>query len=127
MKKFLISLSLICLFLETANAEVILAPQWSEFCPVSYMTAKPSKLSKNNTYWYERRIQFENAVSQCSSYKDKDLKSCYAQVREAELNKNKSWNEKIDAQNREHEEYIEYRNKQQTYDAINSVIRTIKW
>lgn len=127
MKKFLMILSLIVFFIGAANAEVILAPQWSEFCPVSYMSAKASKWNTDNNYWYERRVQFENSLNQCQSYKDNDLKSCYSQIREAELNKNKAWNAKIEVRNKEHEEYIDYRNKQQTIDAVNSVIRTIKW
>ena len=127
MKKNLISLSLVCLFVGGANAEVILAPQWSEFCPVSYMNAKASKWNTDSNYWHERRIQFENALEECKPYSNDDLKSCYSQIRKAELNKNKAWNAKVEVQNKEHAEYIEYRNKQQTIDAVNSVIRTIKW
>lgn len=127
MKKGLISFVMISVFSTAVYAEVILAPQWSEFCPVSYMNAKDSKWNKDSNYWYERRVQFENALNQCSNYKNDDLKSCYSQIRDAELNKNKAWNQKVDARNLEHEEYIEYRNKQQTVDAVNSIIRTIKW
>ncbi len=127
MKKVLISFVLMNMFFVVANAEVVLAPQWSEFCPVSYMNAKSSKWNTDNNYWYERRVQFENSIDQCSSYKGDDLKSCYQQVRDAELNKNNAWNAKVEARNREHEEYLDYRNKQQTVDAVNSVIRTIKW
>ncbi len=127
MKKFLICLGLLFGFMYSANAEVILAPQWSEFCPVSYLSAKASKLSTNANYWYERRIQFENSINECKQYKDEDLSSCYAQVRKAEINKNKSWNNKIEAEEQRHQEYVDYNNKQQTINAINSIIKTIKW
>lgn len=125
MKKIGLLLILFSICTAVVFAEVILPPQWSEFCPVSYMNAKASKLSQDSNYWYNRRIQFEDSLSLCSQYQGEDLKSCYAQIRKAELNKNKSWNAKQAARNQAHQEYIEYRNKQQTIDAVQDLVRTL--
>lgn len=125
MKKFILLLVLLCMSITVIQAEVILAPQWSEFCPVSYMNAKASKLSTDSNYWYNRRIQFENALSLCTPYQGEDLKSCYAQIRSAEHNKNKAWNSKQAAREQLHQEHLEYQRKQQTINAVQDIVRTL--
>ena len=108
-----------------AFAEFILAPQWSEFCPTSYMTAKPSKLSKDANYWYERRIQFESLIAQCNGLQGADLKSCYDQVRASEINKNKAWEEKVEALKESIEKNNEYIQRSRQYDLIRDVTRML--
>ncbi|MBS4759901.1 MAG: hypothetical protein KHX03_04305 [Clostridium sp.] len=127
MKRFLVIPFVMLMLSTNVMAEVVMAPQWSEFCPPNYLSAKASKWNTNSDYWYNRRVQFENTISQCSSYKGADLKSCYSQIRESELNKNKAWNLKVEQREKEHQEYIEYRNKQQAVDAVQTIIRTIKY
>ena len=125
MKKNLLIVLAFLSITTVAFAEFILAPQWSELCTTSYMTAKPSKISKDANYWYERRIQFENLMAQCNGLQNADLRSCYEQVRASEMNKNKSWNAKIEAQKESIERSNEYLQRSQKYDLIRDVTRML--
>lgn len=126
MKKIFLTLLILLSIPAAGFAEVILAPQWTEFCPASYTNAQPSKLNSSKTYWYNRRLQFEDSISQCGSYTGEDLKSCYSQVRSAELSKNKVWNEKIQAEEESWARLQEYNNTQSTFRTINNLIDKIK-
>lgn len=106
-------------------AELVFAPEWSEFCPVEYLNAKPSKFSKNTDYWYSRRTQFEASVARCSSYTGDDLKSCYQQIRISEQNKNKVWDVRVEQQKVESEKSSEMYNRMQTMNTINHFIDVI--
>lgn len=124
MKRFLF-LTLVILLGSQVFAEIILAPEWSEFCPVEYINAKQSKWSKNTDYWYTRRTQFEASISRCSSYTGDDLKSCYEHIRTVEENKNKVWNARVEQQRIESEQTTEMYNRMQTINTINHLIDTI--
>ncbi len=125
MKNLFLSLVVIFMFGLSAFAEVILAPQWSEFCPVSYLTAKESKLNKSANYWYVRRIQFEESLKMCDKYKGEDLKSCYSQISSAEYNKNKAWNNMVESQERLHQEHLERQKQQQTINAFTDIVKNL--
>ena len=124
MKKILF-LTLLILLGTSAFAEVILAPEWSEFCPVEYINAKPSKWSKNTDYWYTRRMQFDSLISKCANYKENDLRSCYESVRTVEQNKNKVWRERLEQKEIENQKTTEMYNRMQTINTINHLIDTI--
>lgn len=124
MKKFVV-LSLLMLMGLSACAEFIMAPEWSEFCPVEYLSAKPSKFNKNTDYWYNRRTQFNEAVARCNSYTGNDLKSCYEHIRLSEQNKNKVWENRVEQQRIESQKSTELYNRMQTFNAINHLIDTI--
>lgn len=125
MKKFTIILSLLVLASSSAFSEIILAPEWSEFCPVEYINAQSSKWNKNNDYWNTRRSQFETSISRCNSYVGDDLKSCYEQVRISEQNKNKAWHTRLEQQAIESQKSTDLYNRMQTFNAINHLIDTI--
>jgi len=124
MKRFLLValLSLIC---SSVYAEVIMAPQWSEFCPVEYINAQSSKWNKNADYWYTRRTQIDSSISRCLSYMGEDLKECYAQIRTSELNKNKVWNQRLEQQRIEEQKSTDMYNRMQTINTINRLIDSI--
>lgn len=124
MKRFLF-FTLLILLGDIAFADIILVPEWSEFCPVEYINAKQSKWSKNTDYWYTRRKQFETSISRCNSYYGNDLKTCYEQVREVEQNKNKVWQERLKQQEIENQKTTEMYNRMQTINTINHLIDTI--
>lgn len=42
------------------------APEWTEFCPPRYCESNENVFSKDATYWYKRRLQFNNALAKCS-------------------------------------------------------------
>jgi len=81
MKKFLCTLTVLLLGMTSVFAEEI--PQWSEFTPEG--------VNADDAYWAQRKMKFEQSLNQCKPYKGKDLKACYAQVREAEKIKTQSW------------------------------------
>ena len=67
----------------------VIPPQWIEFCPPRFLNAKYKSDNffnrfqyPNTMYWYKRRIEFENEISNC----DKTSES-YAQIRNIENNK----------------------------------------
>lgn len=106
-------------------AEVILAPQWSEFCPPSFLTVPSTVKTKDKKYWYERRVQYESSLARCNGYAGEDLKDCYAQVREAEYNKNKVWDMKMQKEYESLEYYREMNRQSQQYNLIRDVVNTI--
>lgn len=81
--------------------------------------------SKDKKYWYERRVQFEASLSTCNAYKGEDLKDCYEQIRIAEQNKNKIWNEKIQQDYAALERMQEHNKQIDQYNLIRDVVKTI--
>lgn len=124
MKRFFSIIGLL-LIASSVSAEVIFAPQWSEFCPVEYINAQSSKWNKNADYWYTRRNQFDSSISRCLSYMGEDLKECYAQVRTTELNKNKVWAKRLEQQEIESQKSTDLYNRMQTINTINRLIDNI--
>ena len=87
----LLSLSCIVIIGFNVNAAPILAPEWTEFCPPIYCESNETVFSKDATYWYKRRIQFNNALAKCSAFQGEQLDRCYDEIRAAEERKNKVW------------------------------------
>ena len=109
------------------SAEIILAPQWSEICPKSYLNAKQTRFDKDQNYWYERKLQFEESLNQCKAYQGEDLKECYAKVKEQESNKNERWNTYVDAYNEQtKQEQDSLRRYSERMQIINGIQDTIK-
>lgn len=126
MKKYLLVLGLILTISGTVYAEVILPPQWSEFCPSEFLTAQSSTFSKDKTYWYNRRIQFEGSARQCAAYQGEDLKSCYAQIRQAEAAKNAQWEAKLEKDRQDLQTLRQINATSNTFNAIDALIDKIK-
>jgi len=80
----------------STNAESVLEPQWSEFCPPLYENAvfkpakKNSKRNMENNYWALRKVKFEKSITECKvmSKTSKELGACYSRVVNLERNKN---------------------------------------
>ena len=130
MKKIIFIFGFLFATLGMVNAEVIFAPQWSEICPKSYLGAKQTRFDKDQNYWYERKLQFDESIAQCRNYQGEDLKECYSKVREMEGEKNKRWNTYVDAYNeqalRSEQSLRSYSNRMQLIDGVQSIIKTIK-
>ena len=91
-KEYIFSLLLVFL-INAANAETtVLAPNWSDICPNEYLNAKKVRFDKDQRYWYDRRIQFNDALEKCRNTQADNLKRCYADVKANESKKNKEWN-----------------------------------
>ena len=102
------------------------APEWTEFCPPKYCDSNENAFSKDATYWYKRRLQFNNALSQCSAYKGEELDKCYEEIREAEARKNKVWDVRQEEKYRTTEYNREYEMERMQLYGINRIIETIK-
>ncbi len=88
MKKFVIT-SLI--LIGAANIAVfanIPEPKWSEFCPSQYCSADGFQSDEASTYWYNRRVQFEKSLANCSKYYENHMDYCYDEIRATEMKKN---------------------------------------
>ncbi len=92
MKKISLFVLAIIFSLCSAKAVDVLAPNWSDICPKEYVDAKKVRFDKDQRYWYDRRIQFNDALENCRNTQADNLKACYAQVKADESKKNKEWN-----------------------------------
>ena len=105
---------------------VVFEPEWTEFCPPRYCDSNENAFSKDATYWYKRRMQFQKSLSRCSEFKGEELNSCYNEIRAAEARKNKVWDVRQDEKFRTTEYNREYYMEKMKYDSINQMIETIK-
>ena len=127
MKKKLIIASVIFITAAViAKAETILEPEWTEFCPPRYCESNSNKFSKDATYWYKRRLQFEKSLAKCSEYKGAQLDKCYGEIRAAEARKNKVWDVRQDEKTRTTEYNREYEMERMQFYNINRILETIK-
>lgn len=112
------------------GAEVVLAPQWSEICPKSYLNAKQTRFDKDQNYWYERKLQFDESIAQCKAYNGEDLKECYQQVIQSENKKTDRWNTYVNAYNeqtkQEQESLRKYSERMQLINGIQDTIKLFK-
>ena len=126
MKKFLVSL---LVFIEiaaiSATADVF-APEWTEFCPPRYCESNENMFSKDATYWYKRRLQFNNALSRCAMYHGEQLDACYAELRAAENRKNEVWDVRYKEKMLTTQYNREYEKERMEFYGINEILKTIK-
>lgn len=109
MKKLLVLLTLIAPICVIASEEVALEPsnepQWKDFAPPAYVNvSEPKGLGKLNetaTYWYQRKVNFDNSIQECRDLEASDEKfSCYQQVKVKQYQENSDYNAKIEAMER---------------------------
>ena len=124
-KLVVLSSVLIFLFASVVQA-VIFEPEWTEFCPPRYCDSTENPFSKDATYWYKRRLQFQKSLNRCSEFKGKELDSCYEEIRAAEARKNKVWDVRQEEKYRTTEYNREYYMEKMKYDGINQMLETIK-
>ena len=76
MKKCITACLLVMPLAVFAGDVMVKAPEWKDFTPPAFADVKePKGLGKLNvtaTYWYNRRIDFENAISACSELEAND-------------------------------------------------------
>ena len=126
MKKVIITALILFEITVISTNAAIFEPEWTEFCPPKYCESNENAFSKDATYWYKRRLQFQKALSRCSEYKGKELDNCYEELRAAEERKNKVWDVRQDEKYRTTEYNREYYMEKMKYDGVNRIIETIK-
>ena len=106
MKRYLLSLLLLlplCVFAEDEYLiNGIEEPQWKDFAPPAFVDATEpkgiNKFNDTNTYWYRRRMEFENGIEKCRSVQDNDQKiSCYQALKVKQYQKNSDYNARLEA------------------------------
>ncbi len=106
MKKLFVSLFLL-MFLPAFAEDVVLIngveePQWKDFTPPAYVeVGAPKGLGKFNdtaSYWYKRRVEFENGILNCRSIENMDSKvACYQDLKVKQYQKNSDYNARLEA------------------------------
>lgn len=125
-KKLIITAMILVGAALTAKASTMLEPEWTEFCPPRYCDSNKNKFSKDATYWYKRRMQFEKALAKCSTYSGAQLDSCYNEIRAAEARKNKVWEVRQEEKYRTTEYNREYEMERMRFYGVNRILETIK-
>ena len=77
-------------------------PQWKDFTPKAYVEVPPPKgLARFNdtaSYWYKRRVEFEQGIEQCRAMQDTESKiSCYQDLKIKQYQKNSDYNARLEA------------------------------
>lgn len=126
MKRILFSTALLVFFCLSSAASASSVPKWSDFCPEEYLNASQVKNDKDQSYWYWRRLQFEQTMDDCSGYQGDALAFCYDKVRKAEDRKNSKSsvysNAKYEARERAREQAASYGNFPPPYLGVGSMI-----
>ena len=78
-------------------------PEWKDFTPKAFADVKqPKGLGKLNvtaTYWYNRRVAFENELDNCKSLTANDERfSCYETLKANQYKLNSEYNARLEAQ-----------------------------
>ena len=82
----------------------ITVPEWKDFAPEAFTDVKaPRGLGKLNVtakYWYNRRVAFEEAISECSNLEANDERfNCYEDIKIKQYALNSEYNARIEARN----------------------------
>jgi len=104
----------------------VFAPEWTEFCPPRYCESNENMFSKDATYWYKRRLQFNNALARCSGLHGAEQDSCYAELRAAEARKNQVWDVRYEEKMLQTQYNRQYEMERMQYQGINQILETIK-
>ena len=125
-KKLVVLFSAVFVLCSAICYAAMFAPDWTEFCPPRYCESNENAFSKDATYWYKRRMQFNNAIAKCSAYKGAELDNCYAELRAAEERKNKVWEVRQEEKYRTTEYNRQYNKERMEFYGINQILETIK-
>ena len=108
------------------SADTIFAPEWTEFCPPRYCESNENAFSKDATYWYRRRTQFNNALAKCASFQGAQRDKCYEEIRAAEDRKNQVWGVRQEEKYRTTEYNRQYNKERMEFYGVNEILKTIK-
>lgn len=78
-------------------------PEWKDFAPSAFVDVKePKGLGKLNVtaaYWYQRRVDFEAGLEECTGYANNDERfTCYETLKIKQFKENTDYNARIEAQ-----------------------------
>ncbi len=106
MKKLFVLLALIfpiCAFAEeNIYLDGITEPAWQDFAPKAFAdVTEPKGVAKFNetaSYWYKRKVDFENGIEECRALSENDEKfGCYQQLKIKQYQLNSDYNARVEA------------------------------
>ena len=105
MKKifFILSLMLIPLYVFAEQDFGVSIPEWSDYAPTAFVNVKePKGLGKLNVtakYWYQRKVEFENELSECRAMESSEERfKCYEILKTKQYKENNDYNARLEAQ-----------------------------
>ena len=126
MKKLVLASLILAEFAGISANAAVFAPEWTEFCPPRYCESNENMFSKDATYWYKRRLQFNSAVARCSAYQGAKLDACYEELRAAENRKNEVWDVRYKEKMLTTQYNREYEKERMEFYGVNEILKTIK-
>ena len=102
MKKILLSIVLMLPLTAFATDCGVHVPKWEDFVPKAYVNVKePKGLGKLNiisSYWYNRRVEFEDDLAICKELEENDARySCYEELKVKQYKANTEYNARLEA------------------------------
>ena len=105
MKKILATLVLFSPLVVFADDFGVHVPEWKEYAPPAFINVKEQnkfmkKINVDATYWYERKVEFENSLEECKAKEEPDERfACYEQLKQQQYKKNADYNAREEAKN----------------------------
>ena len=102
MKKVFLSFVLILPLASFASDYGVSVPEWEDFAPPPFVDVKePKRMGKLNivaSYWYKRKVEFEEALDRCKSLEANDERfACYEDLKVDQFKQNTDYNARIEA------------------------------
>lgn len=125
MKRFLLTIFLLSPIAALAFDDLGLkVPVWKDYAPTAFINVKePKGLGKLNVtakYWYERKLAFEDGISECQAIESyEDRFTCYEILKVKQFKQNTDYNAKIEAQMNATSGIPEMQNRTDTMLPIN--------
>ncbi len=129
MKTFITALLLILPITAFADDFGAKIPEWKDFVPTAFMNVKEpkgvGKLNVTAAYWYQRRIDFESGLEECSQFANNDERfTCYENLKVKQFKENTDYNARVEAQ-QQNSAIQEMNNMQGTMMPINHYLQNI--
>lgn len=129
MKKLLFAVTLLLPLAVCANDFALNIPQWEDFAPSAFVDVEePRGLGKFNVtakYWFERRLAFEEGVSNCKSLETHEERfSCFEDLKSKQFRENSDYNARIEAKQQAMSGIPEMNNRTDTMLPVGNYINS---
>ena len=88
---------------EIVSLDGLSEPEWKDFAPSTFVDVEEpkgiGKLNETASYWYKRRVEFENGIQECRATEENEAKlACYQQLKVKQYQLNSDYNARLEAQ-----------------------------
>lgn len=103
---FAVMLPICAIAQEVVSLDGLSEPEWKDFAPATFAdVSEPKgigKLNETASYWYKRRVEFEEGITNCRATADLDEKlACYQQLKVKQYQLNSDYNARVEAQEKQ--------------------------